>query len=60
MDVEEQTHFALEILYDRFVPGGLSISGNCNSVTGGIIFVGDFPRKYTLGLERLDFLMFSP
>jgi len=55
MDVKEPTDFALEILYERVVPGGLIVFDDYNAVAGETISVDDFSRKYKLKIEKLPF-----
>jgi hypothetical protein len=55
MDVKEPTEFALELLYERVVPGGLIVFDDYNAVTGATISVDEFSRKYQLKIEKLPF-----
>ena len=55
MDVKEPTDFALELLYERVVPGGLIIFDDYNSVAGETIAVDNFAIKFHLKLEKLPF-----
>ncbi|MTI43562.1 macrocin-O-methyltransferase TylF [Roseibium hamelinense] len=55
MDVKEPTDFALELLYDRIVPGGLIVLDDYNAVAGETISVDDFIRKQRLKIEKLPF-----
>lgn len=55
MDVKEPTDFALEILYERVVPGGLIVFDDYNAVAGETISVDDFSKKYKLKIEKLPF-----
>ena len=55
MDVKEPTDFALELLYDRVVPGGLIVFDDYNAVAGETISVDDFVKKHSLMLEKLPF-----
>jgi hypothetical protein len=55
MDVKEPTDFALEILYERVVPGGLIVFDDYNAVAGETISVDDFSRKHKLKIEKLPF-----
>jgi hypothetical protein len=55
MDVKEPTDFALELLYDRIVPGGIIVFDDYNSVVGETISVDDFVSKHRLKLEKLPF-----
>ena len=55
MDVKEPSDFALELLYERIVPGGLIIFDDYNSVAGETISVDEFVAKHKLKLEKLPF-----
>ena len=55
MDVKEPTDFALDLLYDRVVPGGLIVFDDYNAVAGETISVDDFSRKHHLKIEKLPF-----
>ncbi len=55
MDVKEPTDFALDLLYDRVVPGGLIVFDDYNAVAGETISVDDFVGKYNLKIEKLPF-----
>ena len=55
MDVKEPTDLALEILYERVVPGGLIVFDDYNAVAGETISVDHFSRKYKLKIEKLPF-----
>ncbi|MBD8892823.1 TylF/MycF/NovP-related O-methyltransferase [Roseibium litorale] len=55
MDVKEPTDFALELLYDRVVPGGLVVFDDYNSVAGETISADEFSKKRNLRIEKLPF-----
>ena len=55
MDVKEPSDFALELLYERIVPGGLIVFDDYNAVAGETISVDEFVAKYKLKLEKLPF-----
>ena len=55
MDVKEPTDFALKLLYDRVVPGGIIVFDDYNSVAGETISVDEFVSKNQLKLEKLSF-----
>ncbi len=55
MDVKEPTDFALELLYDRVVPGGVVIFDDYNAVAGETISLDEFVSKHHLKLEKLPF-----
>lgn len=55
MDVKEPTDFALELLYDRVVPGGIIVFDDYNAVAGETISVDEFVAKHKLKLEKLTF-----
>ena len=55
MDVKEPTDFALELLYDRVVPGGIIVFDDYNAVAGETISVDEFLAKHKLKLEKLSF-----
>ena len=55
MDVKEPTDFALELLYDRVVPGGIIVFDDYNAVVGETISVDEFVAKHKLKLEKLPF-----
>ena len=55
MDVKEPTDLALELLYDRVVPGGLVVLDDYNSVAGETISVDEFARERGLKIEKLPF-----
>jgi hypothetical protein len=55
MDVKEPTDFALDLLYDRIVPGGIVIFDDYNAVSGETISVDEFISKHKLKLEKLSF-----
>ncbi len=55
MDVKEPTDIALDLLYDRVVPGGLILFDDYNTVAGETISVDEFMKSYHLKLEKLPF-----
>ena len=55
MDVKEPTDFALGLLYDRVVPGGIIVFDDYNAVAGETISVDEFVAKHKLKLEKLPF-----
>lgn len=55
MDVKEPTDFALELLYERVVPGGIIVFDDYNAVAGETISVDEFVAKYKIKLEKLPF-----
>lgn len=55
MDVREPTTFALDLLYDRVVPGGLIVFDDYNAVAGETDAVDEFVRQRKLQLEKLTF-----
>ncbi len=55
MDVKEPTDFALELLFERVVPGGLIVFDDYNAVVGETISADDFAKKNGLKLEKLPF-----
>lgn len=55
MDVQEPTDFALELLYDRVVPGGIILFDDYNEVAGATISVDKFISKHHLKIEKLQF-----
>ncbi|QCB46805.1 TylF/MycF/NovP-related O-methyltransferase [Hydrogenophaga sp. PAMC20947] len=52
MDVKEPTFFALELLYERVVPGGLIVLDDYNSVAGATDAVDEFLKKHHLKIEK--------
>ena len=55
MDVKEPTDFALELLYERMVRGGIIVFDDYNAVVGETFCVDEFTGKYKLKLEKLPF-----
>ncbi|MBD3756352.1 MAG: class I SAM-dependent methyltransferase [Gammaproteobacteria bacterium] len=55
MDVKEPTDFALELLYDRVVPGGLIVFDDYTAVAGATIAADEFSQKHGLTIEKLPF-----
>jgi hypothetical protein len=53
MDVKEPTEFALDILFERLVPGGLLIVDDYNAVAGATEAVDFFVNKNGLSLRKL-------
>ena len=52
MDVKEPTEFALSLLYDRVVPGGLIVLDDYNAVAGETEAVDEFLAKKKLRIEK--------
>ncbi|AON54533.1 TylF/MycF/NovP-related O-methyltransferase [Herbaspirillum seropedicae] len=52
MDVKEPTTFALNLLYDRVVPGGLIVLDDYNAVAGETDAVDEFLKKHHLKIEK--------
>lgn len=55
MDVKEPTDFALELLHERIVPGGLIVFDDYNDANGETNSVDEFVKKHNLKLEKLPF-----
>ena len=55
MDVKEPTDFALDLLYERMVPGGIIVFDDFNAVAGETISVDEFLDKHRLKIEKLPF-----
>ena len=55
LDVKEPTDFALELLYERMVPGGIIVFDDYNGVAGATMSVDEFIAKNKLKLEKLPF-----
>jgi len=55
MDVKEPTDLALDLLYDRVVPGGLIVLDDYNAVAGETLSVDAFIRERGLRIEKLPF-----
>jgi hypothetical protein len=55
LDVKEPTGFALNLLYERIVPGGLIVFDDYNAVAGETVAVDAFIEKHNLYLEKLPF-----
>lgn len=53
MDVKEPTEFALDILFERLVPGGLLVVDDYNAVAGATEAVDLFVNKNRLSLRKL-------
>lgn len=54
MDVKEPTEYALDILYERVVPGGLIIFDDYSTVTGATVATDHFVKKFGLKLYKLS------
>jgi len=52
MDVKEPTTFALDLLYERVVPGGLIVLDDYNAVAGATDAVDEFIKKHRSKLEK--------
>lgn len=52
MDVKEPTTYALTLLYDRVVPGGLIVLDDYNAVAGETDAVDEFLIKHNLKIEK--------
>ena len=55
MDVKDPTDFALELLFERVVPGGIIVFDDYTTVKGATISVDNFIKKYKLKIEKLSF-----
>ena len=55
VDVKEPTTFALELLYERIVTGGLMVFDDYNAVAGETDAVDDFLKQKGLPIEKLPF-----
>lgn len=55
MDVKEPTEFALELLFDRVVPGGLIVIDDYGAVAGATEAVDTFISARRLKLEKLPY-----
>lgn len=55
MDVKEPTDLALELLYERVVPGGIVVFDDYNAVAGETISVDSFLQSRKLKIEKLPF-----
>lgn len=55
MDVKEPTAFALDLLYERVVPGGLIVVDDYNSVPGATEAIDEFLEERGLHLKKLNF-----
>lgn len=55
IDVKEPTDFALELLYERIVSGGLIIFDDYNTIMGETNSADEFVKKHNLKLEKLPF-----
>ena len=57
LDVFEPTEFALNLLYDRVVKGGVIIFDDYPYIEGGMKAVDTFINKFNLELQKLPFYM---
>ena len=55
MDVKEPTAFALELLYERVVPGGLIVLDDYNAVAGATDALDTFISQKKLKIQKLPF-----
>lgn len=55
MDVKEPTSFALELLYDRIVPGGVIVIDDYNAVEGATLAVDNFIKQTGLKIQKDPF-----
>ena len=55
MDVKEPTTFALEILYDKVVSGGLIVLDDYNQVAGATEAIDEFVKQKGLKLQKLPY-----
>jgi len=55
MDVKEPTDFALELLFERVVPGGIVIFDDYTTVQGATLSVDEFLKRNKLKIEKLPF-----
>ncbi len=55
MDTKEPTDYALELLYNRVVPGGVIMFDDYNAVSGETISADNFATLHKLRLEKLPF-----
>lgn len=55
MDVKEPTDLALNLLYERVVPGGLIVLDDYNAVAGETLSVDAFIKDRGLRIEKLPF-----
>jgi len=53
MDVKEPTSFALDLLFDRVVPGGLIVFDDYNAVAGETEAVDEFMVSKGLQIEKM-------
>jgi hypothetical protein len=53
MDVKEPTEFALDIVFDRLVPGGLLVVDDYNAVAGATEAVDLFVKRNKLSIRKL-------
>jgi hypothetical protein len=55
MDVKEPTEYALDLLFDRVVPGGLVVFDDYSTVAGETDAVDSFIKKNNLKLQKLTY-----
>ena len=55
MDVKEPTDFALELLFERVVPGGIVVFDDYTTVEGATLSVDKFLKNNKLRIEKLSF-----
>lgn len=55
MDVREPTQFALDVLYDRVVPGGLVVFDDFGAVAGASEVAEQFASRQGLKLQKLPY-----
>lgn len=55
MDVKEPTEYALDLLFDRVVPGGLIVFDDYSTVAGETDAVDSFIKKHRLQIQKLPF-----
>ena len=55
MDVKEPTAFAIELLYDRIVPGGLVVIDDYNAVAGATDAIDSFAAEEGQIIEKLPY-----
>jgi hypothetical protein len=55
MDVKEPTEYALDLLFDRIVPGGLIVFDDYSTVAGESDAVDAFIQRHSLKIQKLPF-----
>jgi hypothetical protein len=55
MDVKEPTEYALNLLFDRVVPGGLIVFDDYSTVAGETDAVDDFLQSHQLQIQKLPY-----